>query len=291
MFVGFATLYLRVSCIICVEIDIDPLLHSKKDKLGRIFTSSSWSSSSTWTISVCLLLSDVVIEADFPWSKADSEVHLYRRQAQSHHRWFPMRLSRAASTGRSCFCTSMVRLRLPANIWRCFVSFYMIVIAWYSMSSKWSRDKEIRRQKQSCTEATTALALWCEINVITCFVLGLLWIVSGLQHTRVTAMKVRHNFSARHNPLPAKPPWRQQIELTFLWRSLLFANCRIPLWRNEGHIDASIGIAFFFMATCAMHLSHPLLPLLDWRQHVQQPVGGTSGCIFLKDEGSWKEAT
>jgi hypothetical protein len=34
--------------------------------------------------------------------------------------------------------------------------------------------------------------------------------------TRVTDMQVRHNFSARHNLLPAKPLCRQQIELTFL---------------------------------------------------------------------------
>jgi hypothetical protein len=27
-----------------------------------------------------------------------------------------------------------------------------------------------------------------------------------------------------------------QIKLTFLWRSLPFANCRIPLWRNEGQV-------------------------------------------------------
>jgi hypothetical protein len=27
--------------------------------------------------------------------------------------------------------------------------------------------------------------------------------------TRVTDMQVRHNFSARHNQLPAKPPCRQ----------------------------------------------------------------------------------
>jgi hypothetical protein len=38
-------------------------------------------------------------------------------------------------------------------------------------------------------------------------------------------------------------------------------NCRIPLWRNEGHIDASIGIAFIFMATCGIHLSYPSMPL------------------------------
>jgi hypothetical protein len=71
---------------------------------------------------------------------------------------------------------------------------------------------------------------------------------------------------------------------------LRFANCRIPLWRNEGQVDASMNITFFFMATCARHLSHPV-PLLNWKQHVQQPVGGTSRCIFLKNEGSWKEAT
>jgi hypothetical protein len=75
-------------------------------------------------------------------------------------------------------------------------------------------------------------------------------------------MQVRHNFSARHNQLPAKPHCRQQIKLTFLWRSLPFANCMIPLWRNEGQIDASIDMAFIFMATCGMHLSHPQL-LLD----------------------------
>jgi hypothetical protein len=93
-------------------------------------------------------------------------------------------------------------------------------------------------------------------------------------------MQVRHNFLARHNQLSAKPPCRQQIELTFLWQSLPFANCRIPLWRNEGHVDASIGIAIFFMATCGRHLSHHL-PLLDLRQHVQQPVGGASHCFLL----------
>jgi hypothetical protein len=59
-------------------------------------------------------------------------------------------------------------------------------------------------------------------------------------------MQVRHNFSARHNLLPAKPLCRQQIELTFLWRSLPFANSRIPLWQNGGQVNACIGIAFFF---------------------------------------------
>jgi hypothetical protein len=54
----------------------------------------------------------------------------------------------------------------------------------------------------------------------------------------------------------------QQTELTFLWRSLPFANCMIPLWRNEGQVEASIDMAFIFMATCGMHLSHPQL-LLD----------------------------
>jgi hypothetical protein len=99
--------------------------------------------------------------------------------------------------------------------------------------------------------------------------------------TRVTDMQVRHNVSARHNQLPAKPPCRQQIELTFLWRSLPFANCMIPLWRNEGQVDASIDTAFIFVATSGMHLSHPQL-LLDWRhQHVQQPVGGASHCFLL----------
>jgi hypothetical protein len=75
-------------------------------------------------------------------------------------------------------------------------------------------------------------------------------------------MQVRHNFSARHNQLPAKLPCRQQIELTFLWQRLPFANCMIPLWWDEGQVDASIDMAFIFMATCGMHLSHPQL-LLD----------------------------
>ncbi len=55
----------------------------------------------------------------------------------------------------------------------------------------------------------------------------------SLVYTRVTDMQIRHNFLARHNQLPAKPPCRQQIELTFLWRSLPFANRRIPLWQND----------------------------------------------------------
>jgi hypothetical protein len=41
----------------------------------------------------------------------------------------------------------------------------------------------------------------------------------------------------------------------FSWWSLPFANCMISLWRNEGQVDASIGIAFFFMAACGRHLS------------------------------------
>jgi hypothetical protein len=59
-------------------------------------------------------------------------------------------------------------------------------------------------------------------------------------------MQVCHNFLAYHNQLPAKPPCRQQIHLTFLWRSLPFANCRIPLWQKGGFVDASIGMALFF---------------------------------------------
>ncbi len=54
-----------------------------------------------------------------------------------------------------------------------------------------------------------------------------------------------------------------------------------PHWNQHRH-------CFLFMATYVRHLSHPL-PLLDWRQHVQQAVGGTSGCIFLKYEVAWKE--
>ncbi len=85
---------------------------------------------------------------------------------------------------------------------------------------------------------------------------SLLSIVSSLYYssTRVTDMQVCHNFLAYHNQLPAKPPCRQQIHLTFLWRSLPFANCRIPLWQKGGFVDASIGMALFFMATCGRHL-------------------------------------
>ncbi len=46
--------------------------------------------------------------------------------------------------------------------------------------------------------------------------------------TRVTDMQVRHNFSARHNQLPAKPPCCQQIKLKFLWRG----SCALKQWKN-----------------------------------------------------------
>jgi hypothetical protein len=46
---------------------------------------------------------------------------------------------------------------------------------------------------------------------------ALQWIQS-LDLTRVTAMRIHRNFSARHNPLPSKPTWRQQILLTLLGR-------------------------------------------------------------------------
>ncbi len=53
-------------------------------------------------------------------------------------------------------------------------------------------------------------------------------------------MSVRHNFSARRNWLPAKPPWRQQILLTLLWRRLPAEKCKIPLWQNKSVVDASM---------------------------------------------------
>ncbi len=103
----------------------------------------------------------------------------------------------------------------------------------------------------------------------------------GCMITRVTDMQVCHDFLVRHNQLPAKPPCRQQIELTFLWRSLPFANCRVPLWQKEGFVDASIGIAIFFMATCGRHLGQKAPPLFYWRQRVEWPVGGASRCFLL----------
>jgi hypothetical protein len=38
---------------------------------------------------------------------------------------------------------------------------------------------------------------------------GLEFDISLPRITRVTDMQVRHNISARHNQLPAKPPYRQ----------------------------------------------------------------------------------
>jgi hypothetical protein len=114
------------------------------------------------------------------------------------------------------------------------------------------------------------------------------------KYTRVTDMQVCHNVSARHNQLPAKPPCCQQIELTFLWRSLPLANCRIPLWRNDGQVDASIGILLSFMAIIHIaffygNMWEPFEPPpapSGLKTGYSKPVGGASGCIFLKNEGS-----
>jgi hypothetical protein len=64
--------------------------------------------------------------------------------------------------------------------------------------------------------------------------------------TRVTDMQVRHNFSARHNQLPAKPPFCHANQAHIFMAKLAICKLQDSIMAKSGPGRTCVGIALFF---------------------------------------------